>query len=244
MASGNTGHKGLSAIAQRGRRGLRAAGFIALVVTALAAAIAVSQFGTANAAGGMSAGLDVLETGAGAEHYDVSARAAGAWDLGKGAMTASWPAMPENSNVSGLDPGDETAPALEVYVWAEFMTVGTSTDGTTTYTGWIPGATEGSEGSLTGTSFTYGDTDYNVLTLFHQYVEGSIQQIVFTADKQLPDNLVFYAGNLELRVSESLKLGAGRNIHAWRLDSHPGWSEGDRIPVVLGEGPVTGLACE
>ena len=220
-------------MALRARRGLRTARLAVLALGVLVGATTVFAGGTAHAATQMTAGLDVLET------FDVARDREGAfrhaWDLGVDAMTSTWPAIPAYSSVSGLESGSGEAsrPNREVYVWATFMTVGMATDGNTTYTGYMPGAVLGAEGSLAHTSFTYGDTDYTVLALFHQQVNGGVKQVTLIADRQLPEYLVFYAGNDEFKVSESVTMGAGQNIHVWRVDSGPGWTEGQRVIVAL-----------
>ena len=243
MSAESIGYKGVGAMALRARRGLKTAALAVLAVGVLVAATAVFAGGTAHAATQMTAGLDVLET------FDVTRDRDGvsrhAWDLGAEAMTDSWPAIPAYSSVSALEsgPGESSRPAREVYVWATFMTVGMATDGNMTYTGYMPGAVLGTEGSLGHTSFTYQDTDYNVLALFHQQVNGGVKQVTLIADRQLPEYLVFYAGNDEFKVSESVTMGAGQNIHVWRVDSGPGWTEGQRVIVALleefgGESPA------
>ena len=243
MASESIGYKRVGAMALRARRRLRTAWLAVLTVGVLVAATTVFAGGTAHAATQMTAGLDVLET------FDVARDREGAsrhtWNLGSDAMTAMWPAIPEYSRLTALEsgPGESSRPNREVYVWAAFMTVGMATDGNTTYTGYMPGAVLGAEGSLAHTSFTYGDTDYNVLALFHQQVNGGVQQLTLIADRQLPEYLVFYAGNDEFKVSESLTMGADQNIHVWRVDSGPGWTEGQRVIVALleefgGESPA------
>ena len=233
MASESIGHKRVGAMALRARRGLWPAGLAVLAVGVLLAATAVFMGGTAHAATQMTAGLDALDTFDVARDREVVSRSA--WDVGAEAMTASWPTIPTYSSVSELESGSGEAakPAREVYVWATFMTVGMATDGNTTYTGYMPGAVLGTEGSLGHTSFTYGDTDYTVLALFHQQANGGIQQVVLSADQQLPEYLVFYAGDHEFKVSESLTMGADQNIHVWRVDSGPNWSEGQRVIVAL-----------
>ncbi len=233
MASEIRKYKRLGAIALRPRRGFKTAGLVALAVAVLVAATAVFQFDTTQAASQVATGLNALETHAVAQDFSGSARTAGVWDLGTDAMTASVPDIPTHSNVAGSGTEEEAGPAREVYVWATFMTVGMATDGNMTYTGYMPGAALGTEGSLAHTSFTYADTDYTVLALFHQQVNGGFQQVVLSADKQLPENLVLYAGDDEFKVSESMTLGAKKNIHAWRVDSGPGWSEGQWMPVAL-----------
>ncbi len=212
VASESIGYKRVGAMAFRARRRLRTARLAVLAVGVLVGATTVFAGGTAHAATQMTVGLDVLET------YDVARDREGAsrhaWDLGVDAMTATWPAIPEYSRVSVLESGsgsgEASRPNREVYVWATFMTVGVATDGNTTYTGYMPGAVLGAEGSLAHTSFTYGDTDYNVLALFHQQVNGGVQQLTLIADRQLPEYLVFYAGNDEFKVSESVTMGPAR----------------------------------
>ena len=243
VASESIGYKRVGAMALRARRGLKTAALAVLAVGVLVAATTAFAGGTAHAATQMTAGLDVLET------FDVARDREGAsrhaWDLGVDAMTATWPAIPAYSSVSALESGwgEASRPNREVYVWATFMTVGVATDGNMTYTGYMPGAVSGAEGSLAHRSFTHGDTDYNVLALFHQQVNGGVQQLTLIADRQLPEYLVFYAGNDEFKVSESVTMGAGQNIHVWRVDSGPGWTEGQRVIVALleefgGESPA------
>ncbi len=233
MASESNGYKRVGAMALRARRRLRTVALAVLAVGVLVGATTLFAGGTAHAATQMTAGLDVLETFDVARDRDGVSRHA--WDLGSEAMTDSWPAIPEYSRVSVLESGSDEAsrPNREVYVWPTFMTVGMATAGNTTYTGYMPGAVLGAEGSLGHTSFTYQDTDYNVLALFHQQVNGGVKQVMLIADRQLPEYLVFYAGNDEFKVSESVTMGAGQNIHVWRVDSGPGWSEGQRVVVAL-----------
>ena len=68
--------------------------------------------------------------------------------------------------------------------------------------------------------------------LFVQIV-GSFKQLVLIADKPLPDNLVLRAGDHQFAVADSDAPGLHKNIHAWRLDSDPGWKQGQTIPVSL-----------
>ena len=191
MASESIGYKRAGAMALRARRGLRTAALAVLAVGVLVGATTLFAGGTAHAATQMTAGLDVLETFDVARDRDGVSRHA--WDLGAEAMTDSWPAIPAYSSVSALESGSGEAsrPAREVYVWATFMTVGVSTDGNMTYTGYMPGAVLGTEGSPGHTSFAYQDTDYTVLALFHQQVNGGVQQVTLIADRQLPEYLVF-----------------------------------------------------
>ena len=222
-------------MALRARRGLRTAALAVLAVGVLVGATTLFAGGTAHAATQMTAGLDVLETFDVARDRDGVSRHA--WDLGVDAMTATWPAIPAYSSVSasesGSGSGEASRPNREVYVWATFMTVGVPPTATRPTPAICPAHA----------SFTYGDTDYTVLALFHQQVNGGVQQLTLIADRQLPEYLVFYAGNDEFKVSESVTMGADQNIHVWRVDSGPGWTEGQRVIVALleefgGESPA------
>lgn len=237
MTMGGNGYQIRRAMTRWGKARFRAVGLIALVIGAMVAVSTIVNGGANPVAAQMADGLGVLEKFDVLENRGVVAR--NAWDLGSEAMTTTWPAIPSYSSASGLGwpsgSGGVESPTREVYVWATFMTVGVSTDGTMTYAGYMPATNSGSEGSLAHTSFTYAGTDYTVQGIFHQQVNGEMQQVVFSADKRLPDHLTFYAGNREFRVSDSQVLSANENIHAWRVDEGPGWSENQRVVLALVE---------
>lgn len=250
MATRSNGYKTWGAMIRWGRSRARAVGLVAVAVGALIAAVAAFSGGTNHAAAQMALGLNAMESCAVTKDFgtDAKANSRSLWSVGSEAMSASWPTILAYSRDPGPDLGWSESPAREVYVWATFMTAGTATDGTSTYTGYMPGAGLGSEGSLHGSSFTYGSTEYTVQGIFHQQVNDGVQQVVFVADKKLPEYLVFYADNTEFKLSESLVMGADENIRAWRVDADPGWSEGQRVLVTLleehGGHPQLGATCD
>ena len=240
MASRNKGYRAMGAMALRARRGLRMAALTALAVGALAAATMALQGGPNHAAAQMASGLRSLETCGVSDGPGAWPGNPGLWPMGAHEMSATWPAIPPYSG----DTRSPTAerPHREVYVWATLMMVGMATDGATTFTGYMPDADMGTEGSLGHTSFNYDGVDYNVRAIFHQQALSGMQQVVFKADRPLPQHLVFYAGDDRFAVSDSLVMESGQNIHVWRVDESPGWEEGQRIPVALLE--RAGSICE
>ena len=117
-------------------------------------------------------------------------------------------------------------------VWRAIMTVGMASDSTVTFLGYLP-AFDPPEGDLDDTSFSHDGVEYSVDGLFFQDDAGGVKQLVFDAEIQLPDDLVLRIGNREFPVSESLKLGSGGSIHAWRMDDSLGWIEGEVMRVRL-----------
>lgn len=216
--------------------------------------VASMQINTTHAASQMAAGVGVMETHPVVmetryvvEDFHTDARNPGLWSVASDAMTASWPAIPESPGIAGSGDGEVAKPSREVYVWSTFLTAGVATDGDTTYTGYMPGTGQGTQGNLAHTSFTYADTDYSVLTLFHQQVNrgpkqenggpqqtnSGPQQVVLNVDKRLPQHLALYVGNHEFKISESLVMGVNHDMYVWGVDSSPGWSEGQRLLVVM-----------
>ncbi len=126
---------------------------------------------------------------------------------------------------------DDEEPDL-AEVWCATLTVGYSSDSTITYLGYTP-ALALSGGSLDNTAFTYEDVDYTVENLFYQDFAGTVRQVIFEANYQLPDELILRLGDDEFFVSDSLVLGANENIHAWRLESGLGWVEGQTVEATL-----------
>ncbi len=249
MAIGSYGIKPRRWLRHWGRSRVGGAGLVALAIGALVAATAIYGGSANHAAAQMLSGLDALETCA--VSRDIPAEALestpSVWDVGANAMSANWPAVLAYSRAPAPYSGWAESPAREVYVWSTFMTVGTATDGTTTYTGYIPDAGLGSPGSLDHASFIYDGMAYTVQGIYHQ-VNREMHQVVFVADKRLPEHLAFYAGNDQFRVSESLALDADENTHVWRVDASPGWSENQRVLVTLleehGGLPLSGPMCE
>ena len=117
-------------------------------------------------------------------------------------------------------------------VWIARLTAGYASDSTTTYWGYLPGQSS-NPGTLDSDRFQYEGRTFVIQNLVLQQVRGGIVQLVLNTDRPLPEELVFQAGSREFPVSESLKLGANRNIHAWRLDEGLGWNEGDMFQVAL-----------
>ena len=117
-------------------------------------------------------------------------------------------------------------------VWCSTLTVGYNADSRITYLGYTP-AMSPSGGSLDSTVFTYEDVDYTIENLFYQEFAGTVRQVVFEANLQLPDELILRLDDDEFFVSDSLVLGANENIHAWWLDSSIEWTEGQTVEVAL-----------
>ena len=81
-------------------------------------------------------------------------------------------------------------------------------------------------------TLVHGGVAYTVEDLFIQQV-GSFRQLVLYAGNQLPEFLIFAAGDEEFAVTDSDVLGIQQNIHAWRLDSDFEWEEGQTVEVSL-----------
>ena len=79
--------------------------------------------------------------------------------------------------------------------------------------------------------------DYEVSSMFEQQFGANFQQLVFEASEPLPDDLTLEIDNDQFRASESRRLGARRNIHAWTLEQSLGWEEGATMPVAPMELP-------
>ena len=211
----------------------RAAATVAFSLVALIAAATAFQGGTADAARLIGPGVDALEACSVDKGFGDGAPSGEMWNVGTEAMSGSWPVIP--TYTGGEAPGmfaPESASEM-VEVWNATMTVGMATDGDTTYMGYAPGVSLGTEGSLDDTSFTYDGTDYNVEGIFHQLVRHGFQQVVFISDKGIPEEMEFQAGDGRFPISESRVLGARKNIHAWPVDTGPGWVEHQNIVVSL-----------
>ncbi len=117
-------------------------------------------------------------------------------------------------------------------VWMARVTVGMATDGTTTILGYSSSMSP-QLGDLDIHSFTYAGESYVVDNLVLQQVSGVLIQVVLSLNQRLPDGWYFQAKSGEYAVQDSLVLGSGQNIHAWRLDSLPDWTEGETIQVAL-----------
>ncbi len=124
-------------------------------------------------------------------------------------------------------PQDQTDPT----VWFADLVVGEASDSTRIYQGYMPSMSP-PEGELDDIAFTYDGVEYTILALFYQEI-GAVRQLVLSADRPLPDELVFEFSGSKYPVADSMKLGAGGNIHAWRLDSNLGWTEGLQLEVGL-----------
>ena len=116
-------------------------------------------------------------------------------------------------------------------VWFADLVVGEASDSTRIYQGYMPSMSP-PEGELDDTAFTYDGVEYTIVALFYQET-GTVRQLVLSADRPLPDDLVLEFGGNKYPVADSLKLGAGGNIHVWRLDSSLGWTEGLQLEVGL-----------
>ena len=216
------------AIASRGKRALAVSGGLTLALALLAAM--AFQDSPASASSQMISGLGVLEACAVADDFDTGNDSQSLWRQSANAMTAAWPDARQVTN-----PQQPADPEKSIYVWASFMIVGAETDGDSTYAGYIPGAATGTSGTLTHTTFTYGDTDFRINGLFHRETNGVAHRLVFEVDKTLPQHLKLNVGNLEVLVREATVGGPNRNIYTWRLDAAPGWKENRRLVAVLAE---------
>lgn len=116
-------------------------------------------------------------------------------------------------------------------VWFADMVVGEASDSTRTYLGYMPSMSP-PEGELDDIAFAYDGVEYTIDALFYQEI-GTVRQLVLSADRPLPDDLVLEFGGSKYPVADSMKLGADGNIHVWRLDSSLGWTEGLQLEVGL-----------
>ena len=204
------------------RAKFRTAAMVVFALVALVAAATVFLGGTANAASIMGPGVGALEAYSVDKGFEEGAPAGDMWNLGTEAMSGSWPVVP--TYTGGEAPGmvvPERA-SETVGVWNATMTVGKATDGDTTYMGHAPGVSLGTEGSLDDTSFTYDGTDYDVEGIFRHQARHGFQQAVFISDKRIPEEMEFQAGDDRFPISESHVQGAGKNTHAWPVDTSTG----------------------
>ena len=118
-------------------------------------------------------------------------------------------------------------PVGDVTVWSQEMMVETDTVGGDSYSHMI----SPSDNVL----ITHEDVDYAITHLFVQeHDDGRVRQLVLSADKTLPDDVVVQIGDSLFPVADALKLGSNGNIHTWRLDeSSLVWSEGEAIVISL-----------
>ncbi len=124
-------------------------------------------------------------------------------------------------------------------VWAAALTVGRAADSQNpvqVYTGYFRLGSE-YQGDLDDTTFTVDGMDYEVNSLFEQQFGANFHQLVLEAGEPLTDDLVLQVDDDQFHVSESSRLGARRNIHAWTLEQSLGWEEGATMPVALMELP-------
>ncbi len=123
-------------------------------------------------------------------------------------------------------------------IWSTNMEVGIASDEIRSYTGYAVDIFP-PIGALDVAEFTRDDVRYDVRGIFVQQV-GSYVQIVFYADVPIPGGWVFEADGVHYPLNDASKLGADRNIQAWRLDSNPAWEAGETISVSLFEETETG----
>ena len=124
-------------------------------------------------------------------------------------------------------------------VWSSEMTVGRAADSENpiqVYTGYFPLGSE-YQGDLDDTTFTIDGIDYEVNSIFEQQFGANFQQLVFEAGEPLPEDLALEIYDDRFDVSESRRLGARGNIHAWTLGQSLGWEEGATMPIALMELP-------
>ncbi len=152
----------------------------------------------------------------------------GAQQINAFAATQSTGDLSHLSAASGLSEDEQEM----TEVWCATLTVGNNADSRITYLGYTP-AMSPSGGSLDNTAFTYEDVEYTVENLFYQEFAGTVRQVVFEANYQLPDELILRLDDGEFFVSNSLVLGADENIHTWWLDSSLEWTEGQTIEVSM-----------
>ena len=134
-------------------------------------------------------------------------------------------------SLGGINCGNFSKQQFAGTVWSANLEIGRASDSSTTYLGYIFGTLD-SQGELSSTTFLYGGAEYTILTLYYQEA-GKIRQLVLSSDLQLPSDLILEIGGRQYPVAESLKLGADENIHAWRLASGLGWTEGQHLEVRL-----------
>ena len=117
-------------------------------------------------------------------------------------------------------------------IWSATITVGGASDSTVTYLGYAPPlAPDG--GDVDSTEFTYKGVEYHLEALFYQEHIGGVRQLVFDAGAPLPDNLVLQVDHRQFFVSDSLKLGANGDIHAWRLSRTLNWTAGQTLGLQI-----------
>ena len=117
-------------------------------------------------------------------------------------------------------------------VWIGSLTVGMATDGHTTIHGYAPNLFP-EVGDLDIDSFSFEGESFVINNLVLHQVRGGIIQLVLDLDHRLRDDWIFQAKTGEYAVQDSLVLGSGMNIHAWRMDTQPDWTEGETFQVAL-----------
>ena len=154
-------------------------------------------------------------------------------------MAEVWTAEIEHAVGPGSMMPDPTNASEMTEVWAATLTVGRTADSANpiqVYTGYFPLGSE-YQGSLDDTTFTVNGMDYEVISVFEQQYGDSFRQLVFEVGEPLPDDLVLQVEDDQFNVSDSRRLGARRNIHAWTLEQSLGWEEGAVMPIALMELP-------
>ena len=155
-----------------------------------------------------------------------------------------WPALFDSISMEALgqtgsgvrEGADSIAPkgCGPSWVWSATMTVGEASDSSTSYLGYSP-SLGADGGGLDDTDFSYDGVDYIIESLYYLEHDSGVMQLVFYAAAPLPDELVLQAGHQQFFVSDSLKLGANGDIHAWRLDRPLNWTEGQTVELQIRE---------
>lgn len=173
--------------------------------------------------------LTLLLVGAAILHYNTAHASSAA---------GPWADATQANPVSGQQPASVSAQTEMDEVWSATMTVGLASDETNTYTGYVPGVSQGTEGSLDETGFTVDGAEYVVLEVYQQDFNSFVQQLVFHTDVPLPDDLVLRVDGADFPVSDATSAGVGGNILIWRLSEELGWQEGENVSLALLE-PAT-----
>ena len=105
------------------------------------------------------------------------------------------------------------------------MTVGMTRESDVTYMGCIPGDADDDdfEGSLNDIASTHNGEDFTVpglfqLGLFQRQVGNGFRELALNTDAELPEDLMFHAGDDRFALAKAVNFGANHNIHTCTLN--------------------------